>query len=69
MFAEDASSGAAAEELSSALAWVEGELAKGSGPLFMGADFTLVRGRGSASAWCVVHSVSLRVAVCTQQEE
>jgi glutathione S-transferase len=43
MFAEDASSGPAADELTAALQWLEGELNKHEGPLFMGKDLTLVR--------------------------
>lgn len=44
MFAGDAAAAAAGvEELNAALQWVEGELAKGEGPFFMGKDFTLVR--------------------------
>lgn len=47
MFAADAAAAApAVEELNVALQWVEGELSKSEGPLFMGKDLTLVRGRG-----------------------
>lgn len=54
MFAADAAaSSTAADELTAALQWVEGELAKSEGPLFIGKELSLVRytaGLGAAGA-------------------
>lgn len=47
MFGSDAA--AAAEELNSGLQWLEAELAKSEGPLFLGQDLTLVSGRADAA--------------------
>lgn len=59
MFAGDAAAAAAGvEELNAALQWVEGELAKGEGPFFMGKDFTLVSSTARPSfsfGWRLTH--------------
>jgi hypothetical protein len=62
MFGSDAA--AAAEELNSGLQWLEGELAKSEGPLFLGKDLSLVSTGGAAAA----AAAAAAGGVCLQQE-
>lgn len=58
MFAADAAAASsAADELTKALQWVEGELAKSEGPLFIGKELSLVR--HTQPGWVLLLACSL----------